>query len=264
MGLTFGTGPLSGEAKHLRIVDGGRGWFLESWPRRMRAVLGGEIVVDTRDAKLLHESGLFPTHYFPLTDVRVDLLTEVVGAEDDVRGPMQCFDVRAGDRVAEGAATAYPEPPEGAPPLGGYVAIDFWSMDRWFEEDEPVYGHPRDPYHRVDVRASSLPVEVQLGDVVVAKSDRPRLMFETTTPIRYYLPWDDVRVDLLEKSETVSECPYKGDGQHWHLKAGSEVVEDACWSLPHPLPEGLGAADHVCFYPGKVQVYVDGRQLEEE
>lgn len=264
MALTFGTGPLAAEGENLTVDKAGRLWFLEDWPRRMRAVLGSENVVDTRGAKLLHESDLFPMHYFPLADVRTDLLEEVEGARDDARGPMRCFNVRAGERLAEGAVTTFPEPPEGAPPLQGYAAIDFWAMDRWFEEDEPVYGHPRDPYHRVDVRASSRHVQVRYGDLIVAESSRPKIMFETSTPIRYYLPWDDVRIDLMEESETVSECPYKGNGQHWHLIAGSEVVRDACWSLPHPLPEGLAAVDHVCFYPGKVEVLLDGEPVEPE
>jgi uncharacterized protein (DUF427 family) len=82
-------------------------------------------------------------------------------------------------------------------------------------------------------------------------------------PIRYYLPMPDVRVDLLTKSDFVSECPYKGDGQHWHLAAGGDVVENAAWSLPHPLPEGLPAADHLCFYPEKVHVEVDGEHISE-
>lgn len=115
----------------------------------------------------------------------------------------------------------------------------------------------RDPYHRVDVRASSRHVVVRHRAQVIADSRRPKLLFETGVPIRYYLPFADVRSDLLLLSNTVSECPYKGDGQHWHLVHGTERVGNAAWSLPHPLPEGLAAAEHVCFYPDKVDVQVD-------
>lgn len=136
-------------------------------------------------------------------------------------------------------------------------------MDRWFEEDEPVYAHVRDPYHRVDVRASSRHVVVRHRGRVVVESVRPKRLFETGNPTRHYLPFADVRLDLLERSDTVSECPYKGDGQHWHLVVDGDRVENTAWSLPHPLPEGLAAAEHLCFYPGKVEVVVDGEPAED-
>jgi len=87
------------------------------------------------------------------------------------------------------------------------------------------------------------------------------MLFETSLPARFYVPFADVRIDLLERSETVSECPYKGDGQHWHLRVAGTTAGDAAWSLPHPLPEGLAAAEHVCFYPDKVEVEVDGERI---
>ena len=111
-------------------------------------------------------------------------------------------------------------------PLDGYVTVRYYTMDRWFEEDEPIYAHPRDPYHRVDVRASSRHVVVRRDHEVVAESRRPKLLFETAVPIRYYLPFAEVRIHLLEKSDTVSECPYQGDGQHWHLRGGASRIED--------------------------------------
>lgn len=98
---------------------------------------------------------------------------------------------------------------------------------------------------------------------MVAESRRPKLLFETSNPIRYYLPFADVRIDLLERSDTVSECPYKGDGQHWHLAVGEGRIDDAAWSLPHPLPEGFAAADHICFYPEKVDTLVDGELVDD-
>jgi uncharacterized protein (DUF427 family) len=134
-------------------------------------------------------------------------------------------------------------------------------MDRWFEEDDPIYAHPRDPYHRVDVRSSSRHVLVRHDGDVVADSHRPKLLFETSNPTRYYLPFADVRLDLLERSDTVSQCPYKGDGQHWHLTTRHGRVDDAAWSLPHPLAEGFLALEHVCFYPDKVELTVGGQRV---
>jgi uncharacterized protein (DUF427 family) len=164
-----------------------------------------------------------------------------------------------GDQTANDEVTEYPSADPAAPPLQGWALLSFEAFDRWFEEDEPIYAHPRDPYHRVDVRASSRHVVVRHHGQVIAESNRPKLLFETGLPTRYYLPMIDVSTDLLEPSATVSECPYKGDGQHWHLHSGGERVDDACWSLPHPLPEGIAAAQHLCFYPNKV----DGERIAE-
>ena len=88
-------------------------------------------------------------------------------------------------------------------------------------------------------------------------------LFETGNPTRYYLPFADIDLGRLELSDTVSECPYKGDGQHWHLITDGEPVPDVAWSLPHPLPEGFAAAEHLCFYPNKVDLEVDGEHITD-
>jgi uncharacterized protein (DUF427 family) len=223
----------------------------------MRAILSGETVLDSRRGLLLWETGRFPEHYYPLDDLRQDLL--VPSAKE--RDARQHWSVQVGQRFVDGCVTASPRGLDGEEFLPGYVTIDFGAMDRWFEEDDPVYGHPRDPYHRVDVRSSTRHVVIRHAGSVIAESSRPKLLFETGNPIRYYLPLADVRNDLLEVSSTVSECPYKGDGQHWHLVVEGNRVEDAAWSLPHPLPEGLAAAEHICFYPDKVEIEVDGERI---
>lgn len=110
-------------------------------------------------------------------------------------------------------------------------------------------------------RSSSRYVVIRAAGEIVAESSRPKLLFETAVPTRYYLPMADVRVDLLQRSDTISECPYKGDGQHWHVTVGDTRIEDAAWSLPHPLPEGFPAAEHICFYPNKVDTSVDAEPV---
>jgi uncharacterized protein (DUF427 family) len=222
----------------------------------MRAVLAGETVLDSSRGKLLHRTGDFPKWLFPLADVRADVL--------QASGTPGNWDLRVGDRIAQSAVVTAPRigGPAGAE-LDGMVDIDYSAVDHWFEEDDPVYAHPRDPYHRVDVRSSSRRVIVRCESDTVAQTTRPKLLFETSLPVRYYLPFADVRVGLLQLSETVSQCPYKGDGQHWHLVTESTTIKDAAWSLPHPLPEGFAAADHICFYPEKVDVEVDGQQITQ-
>lgn len=265
MSLTVGTGPFSrarGTLNAPQLPDHIMYW--EDWPRRMRAVLGNTTILDTREGKLLHETGKLAAHYYPMDQIRCELLERSPdGGNDEHKGESRQWHLRVGDRFVENAVTEYLAPPPHSAPLAGWATITFAAMDRWFEEDEPIYAHPRDPYHRVDVRASSRHVVVRHNGQVIAESNRPKMLFETGLPIRYYLPFLDVRIDLLERSETISECPYKGDGQHWHLDADPIRVEDAAWSLPHPAPEGFAALEHVCFYPNKVIVEVDGEPLIE-
>ena len=146
--------------------------------------------------------------------------------------------------------------------LRGLVRFDWEAMDAWFEEDEEVYVHPRDPYSRVDILPSSRHVEVVVNDVKVADSHQPRLLFETGLPTRYYLPQVDVRLDLLRPSETTSRCPYKGTANYWSVEAGDQVVEDLAWVYRTPVQESVRIAGLACFYNEKVDLYVDG-VLEE-
>ncbi|KRV47694.1 hypothetical protein AQ490_04720 [Wenjunlia vitaminophila] len=259
MSLVFGNGvfgPGGGDLSFGPVPE--RVWYLERWPRRMRAVLGGEVVLDSRRGQALYRTGTpAPQFWFPLADLRGDLLVAADQGDDGGRRWSVVVDGRSAPECVLELVTSDPA----GPPLDDHVTIDYGAMDRWFEEDDPVYARPRDPYHRVDVRNSSQHVVVRHHDVVVAESHRPKLLFETGLPVRYYLPFDDVRIGLLERSETVSECPYKGDGQHWHLVVGGQRVPDAAWSLPHPLPEATTAIEHVCFYDAKVRVEVDGVPL---
>ncbi len=265
MALTLGTGPFGPQhAGHFNGHWDGPAHTLywEDFQPRLRAVLAGETVLDSTRAKMLHETGHLATLYVPREDVRSDLLEPTQHhTRCPFKGEASYWSLHSGDRVVDNAVWAYAEPLEEAAWLQGYVAVYPDAIDEWYVEDERVYAHVKDPYHRVDVHPSSRHVVVRHGGQVVAESTQPLLLFETSLPVRYYLPPADVDADLLERSETVSDCPYKGAGQHWHLKLGDTTVEDAAWSLPDPLPEGLRAKDHVCFYPDKVDVEVDGQRL---
>lgn len=277
MTLTLGSGPFGPNTTgrfNFRREGPAHVLYWEDWPRRMRAVVAGETVLDSRRGKALHETGLLPVHYFPIEDLCQELLEPSDHRTTcPFKGEASYWSVRAGGTFVENAVWSYPDPIDGAPPLAGYAALYFDRMDSWFEEDQEVYAHPRDPYHRVDVRAASRHVVVRHGDAVVAESERPQLLFETGLPVRYYLPAGDVRTALLKKSDTVSQCPYKGEGQHWHLAADgaegedgadSSEISDVAWSLPRALPEAVEADGHFCFYPDKVTVEVDGERVGPE
>src|SRR5262249_34978074 len=134
--------------------------------------------------------------------------------------------------------------------------------DQWFEEDEEIYIHPRDPYTRVEILASSRRVQVEIDGVQVADSVRPRLLFETGLPVRYYLPKTDVRMDLLSPSATPTGCPYKGEASYYDITVDGTVYPDHVWWYPTPLPESQKIIGLVAFYNEKVDIIVDGERLE--
>jgi uncharacterized protein (DUF427 family) len=195
--------------------------------KRVRGVVGGRVVVDSRAARLVWRKGP-PVYAFPEGDVdRTAIPDDIIKVD---------------------------------PELPGLVMLRWSAIDTWFEEDEPVFVHPRDPYVRVDVLDSSRHVRVEVNDVVVAESHRPRVLFETNLPPRFYLPPTDVRLDLLTPTATSTRCPYKGTATYWSVTAGDVTVDDAVWSYPVARPECDKIAGMMCFYDERVVSTVDGER----
>lgn len=234
---------------------------IEQSPKHVRAYLGGVAVADSKRAMLVWEVPYYPTYYFPIDDVRADLLVKTGETRHSPsRGDAQLYDVGAGDRVAVAGAARYLESP--VEELRDLVTFIWDSLDHWFEENEEVRVHARSPYARVDVLPSSRQVKVVVDGQTVADSDHPTLLFETGLPTRYYLPKPDVRMDLLTPTDTVSSCPYKGNARYWSVDVDGAVHEDLVWGYDFPLPESIRVAGLVCFFNEKVDLYVDG-VLEE-
>ena len=230
---------------------------VERGAKRIRAYLGGELVADTTAPLLVWEKPYYPTYYLPAADVRTELLTPDGGvSHSPSRGDGATFTVIAGGRRVESGALRLEESP--FEELRDTIRLDWHAMDAWFEEDEQVFTHPRDPYTRVDVLPSSRHVRIEVDGVTIAESSRPTLVFETGLRTRTYLPKTDVRMDLLTPTETVSHCPYKGDAEHWSLDLGGQTYPDLAWSYRTPLPESQKLIGLVAFYDEKVDVYVDG------
>ncbi len=230
---------------------------IEDGAKRVRTYVGGMAVADTTSPKLVWEVPYFPTYYFPLEDVRSEYLVPTGQTEQSPsRGQARYFDVKVGERIVPGGALHYPDSPLEA--LRTLVRFDWDGMDAWFEEDEEVYVHPRDPHTRVDILSSSRHVEVRLNGVEVAGSSTPRLLFETGLPVRYYLPLVDARLDLLKPSSSASRCPYKGTASYWSLEVGGQLVEDIAWTYRAPFPESVKIAGLIAFYNERVDLYVDG------
>jgi uncharacterized protein (DUF427 family) len=254
MALMAGSGPFGPRPAgtfNFEVDAPRRQLYLEPSPRRIRVVVADQVIADSTAARLLHETGLVPVYYLPLEDVRPGVL-----APSDLRthcpfkGDAAYFDVRVGDEVRDDAVWTYPDPIPGCPPLAGLVAFAAGAVDAVYEESERVVGHPRDPYHRVDVIPSDRRVTVRFGGEVVATSDRPLLLFETGLPVRTYLPAEDVRSEFLAPSDTATVCPYKGRTGRYHtLTVGERRAVDAVWVYEDPRPaaaaiRGLLAFDH--------------------
>ena len=226
MTLTIGTGPFGQRpaGRFNREIPAEGLEYLERSPRWIRARLGGETVVDSRRVMLLHAHGRLPVFLLPAADVRSELL------------PAGALEPR-GDEL---------------------VHVRWDAVDQWLEEEEELIGHPRDPYHRIDVRRSSRHVVVSLDGEVVADSRRPRALFETSLPTRWYLPAGDVRTELLEPSDTVTTCAYKGHPVHFSLGRHGDVA----WRYDEPLNDAREVKGLIAFYNERTDIEVDGEPEE--
>lgn len=244
----------------MNSVDRGR-VHVESGSKRVRAVFGGKVIADSVRPLLVWESPYYPTYYLPRSDVDTELIVPSGRVKRSPnRGDGRLADIRLGERVAVDAALEYPDSP--IERLRDTVRLEWAAMDAWFEEDEEVFTHPRDPHVRVEILASSRHVRVKLDGVTVADTTSPRLLFETNLPVRYYLPKTDVRLDLLEPSDTITHCPYKGQSEYWSVRTGEQHYPDLAWSYRAPLPESQKIAGMVAFPQERASVYVDGVLIE--
>ena len=247
-------------------------------PKRVRAVVDGDAVVDSTRAVLVWEPRrVVPAYAVPAEDISAELVPAppsaeaaaaldalgtrrvlspghfrthtTEGEELTVRGP-------AGER--EAAAFRL-----GDTDLEGYVELDFDAFDQWLEEDEQIVSHPRDPFHRVDVRRSSRSVVVEHEGEVLAESSRSRRLFETSLPVRTYFPPEDVRLDLLLPSDTETACAYKGrTSSYWGVERADGRRVDVAWSYEHPLPDAVEITGLIAFFDERVDVVVDGERRE--
>lgn len=234
---------------------------VEPVPRRIRAVLGGETVVDTTEARYVWEWSAFPQYYIPLADVRADALVDEESTEESPRGDVKLFAVRVGDTHRPKAAKVL-----GAAKVDGLddtVRFEWSAFDAWYEEDEQVFVHPRSPYTRVDALRSSRTVRVESHGIVLAETSSPVLLFETGLPTRYYFNRTDVDFTKLESSDTVTSCPYKGTTTgYWSALVDGRTHPDVAWSYDFPTREVLPIAGLVAFYNEKLDIFLDGVKLE--
>lgn len=252
--------------ERLAALAGQRPWWplVEPTPRWIRVRIGEELVADTRHARLHVQYGpgalprsFLPTYYIPLEDVVAGVLVDPVEEQTGLR----VWTVQAADRRADGAAWMHLQAPEPLGAIAGHVTFSWHDPIAWFEEEERLLAHARDPHKRVDVVASSRHVRVEAAGALLAESRRPLMLFETALPVRYYLPRQHVSVELV-LSDTQSVCPYKGVATWWSARIGDHLLEDIAWSYPSPIPENPRIAGLVCFRNERVDLTLDGRRLE--
>jgi uncharacterized protein (DUF427 family) len=234
---------------------------IEPAPRRVRAMLGGRVVLDTTRALYLWEWANYPQYYIPVEDVVAGVLVDENHEQKLSRGVARRLGLQVGAITRPGAARVYTE--DSLKGLAGHVRFEWDALDAWFEEDEEVFVHPRNPYSRVDALRSTRHLRVELEGVRLAESSAPVLLFETGLPTRYYLDRTALNFDVLEHTATESRCPYKGrTTDYWAVRTPSGVHADLAWSYSFPTP-ALGAiAGLVAFYNEKVDITLDGRPLE--
>jgi len=234
---------------------------VEPVPRRIRAYLGGQAVLDTTNARYVWEWPAYPQYYVPLADILDGVLVDEGTTEETPRGDVRIHGVRVGDLERPHAAQVLGV--SKVPGLDETVKLEWSAFDAWFEEDEQVFVHPRNPYTRVDSLRSTRTVRVESHGVVLAESSSPVLCFETGLPTRYYLNRTDVDFTHLVPSDTETSCPYKGRTTgYWSAVVDGRTHPDIAWAYDFPVLDLQPIAGLVAFYNEKVDIFVDGVELE--
>ncbi|MGI8533059.1 MAG: DUF427 domain-containing protein [Geodermatophilaceae bacterium] len=242
---------------------------VEPTAKRVSAEVDGQTVVSTRRALLVWEPGrVVPQYAVPEADLTGELAPAPeagdsepawVSLPDGTRilppgpfsqhtAPGQPLTLRVGGTELLGAAFRAEDPD-----LAGHVILDFTAFDTWYDDDEPLVAHPRDPFTRIDIRPASRQVRIEVAGTVLADSGQPVMLYETFLPVRTYLPRADVRLDLMAPTATRTECAYKGEASYFSYEG-----RDVCWTYERPLVDSAPITDLICFFDERVDVLVDG------
>jgi uncharacterized protein (DUF427 family) len=218
--LSTGRGPLSAKpAGRFTAPMPQKVSYIEPFRRRVTATKDGRTVVETERALLTHRPGQPPTLTFPVEDV------DGVQAQESVDIP-------------------------------GFVTVPWDAVDAWFEEDEQMFGHVRNPYHRVDCVRSHRALHVEAAGTTLVDTTETMVVYETALEPRLYVDRRHVRVELT-RSQTHTYCPYKGTATYWNAVANGVVLPDVAWSYEDALPESAPLQHLVSFDDQRVVVRHD-------
>lgn len=228
--------------------------------KRVRGVLNGKYIFDTTAAKLVWENGYYPNYWIP----KSDFLSTVNFAEDK---PISGINSSTSTLSVDNKSVASLVVPDSFnSDLAGYVKIDFKALDAWYEEQAQVVYHPKDPYHRVDVLPTGRHVKVEIDGVVVADTGNEggvMSLWETRFPARWYLPRTAIKWEYLTPSDTHTGCPYKGEASYYNAVINGKEIKDVAWWYKNPIQESASIIGMLCFYPNKVDTFVDGKAIEK-
>jgi uncharacterized protein (DUF427 family) len=229
-------------------------------PRRIRAVLNGRVVLDTTAALYVWEWERYPQYYIPIADIDPAVLVDERHEQKLSRGTAHRYGLAVGEVSRPAALRVYGDDARFG--VGGRARFEWDAVDAWYEEDEQVFVHPRDPYTRVDALRSTRHVRVELDGAVLAESASPVMVFETGLPTRYYLNRGEVNFTRLTPADTVTACPYKGTTSgYWTAHVNGKTYPDIAWSYDFPTGQLLPIAGLVAFYNEKVDIVIDEQRL---
>jgi len=236
---------------------------VEPVPRRVRATLGGEQIFDSTGARYVWELPYYPQYYIPLEDVDRRFLIDEQREQRTRQGLANRHSLRAGGVERPGAVRVFGKDAIGG--VAGTARFDWGALDAWYEEDERIFVHPRNPYVRVDALRSHRHIRASLGGITLAESTAPVLVFETGLPTRYYFDRTDVAFAHLVPGDTQTACPYKGvTSDYWSVRIDGMVRDghrDLAWAYDYPTRQLLPIAGLIAFYNEKVDIDVDGQRL---
>jgi uncharacterized protein (DUF427 family) len=200
---------------------------VEPSPRWVRGFVNGVPIVNSKRVLVVYGARRLATYFFPTDDVRMDLLRPV---ETQSTPGEQRLTLELNGRTIDDIAWTYSDDDGEHAALRSHIAFE----------------------------NSSRHIKVVIGGQIVAETRQPRLLFETGLRTRYYIPKVDVRMDLLEPTATITQCPYKGNATYWSARIGDQVYPDIVWSYPFPIPECTRIQNLLSFYNEKTEIYVDG------
>ncbi|KAL7931904.1 hypothetical protein V8C35DRAFT_104916 [Trichoderma chlorosporum] len=229
-------------------------------PRRVRVIFNKTVIVDTTSASLVWEHDYYPQYYIPESEIKNASLKDVkpVKGEAEATARVAVAELTVGDKTTNRVVRFDSSWGE----LAGLVRLEFAAMDSWLEEDLPIYGHPKDPFKRIDILPSTRPIEVRIAGKTVAKSSFANHLHETLLRVRYYIPLGAIDPAILRPSTTTTYCPYKGTAEYYDVVLDGKEYKDIVWYYKSTLHESAAIAGLVSFYNEKVEIFLDGKKVE--
>ncbi|KAH8732226.1 hypothetical protein GQ44DRAFT_602108 [Phaeosphaeriaceae sp. PMI808] len=228
----------------------------EQTSRRVRGLFNGQYVFDTIRAHHVWEVPNYPQYYIPISSftshATLVKLDSIEGTDDTAHFGRLIVGNRDTNRVIIFNTKS----------LQNLVKIEFRAIDQWFEEEVPIFVHPKDPYKRIDILQSSRAVKVALDGVLLAESMSTLFLLETTLQTRFYIPPTSIKWEYLIPSDTETLCPYKGKANYYHVKVNGKQYRDMVWYYRYPTSESAPIAGHLCFYNEMVDIWVDNVKEE--